>query len=105
MAVPTLLAKRRLLRLCQVPSSSVALGVPDSMWLGSLGPESGQDGGMGWHGLQSHTSVGRKSRSALAGCVTADRFLNPPSLGFSSVREINLTSLNVRRIQYVLQGA
>lgn len=27
--------------------------------LASLGPEAGQDGGLGWHELPSHTSVGK----------------------------------------------
>lgn len=51
--------------------------------LGSLEPEPGQDGGMGWYGLQSHTSVGQKSGSALAGCVTVDRLLNSSEPGGS----------------------
>ena len=51
--------------------------------LGSLGPEPGQDGEMGWHGRLSHPSVGWQSGSALAGCVIVDRLLNPSEPGAS----------------------
>lgn len=64
-AVSILLGKKKgLLQLCQGPFQLYGF-IPCG--LGFLGPEPGQDGGMGWHGLYGHASVGWKSGSALAG--------------------------------------
>ena len=46
-------------------SSSQNIKIPRG--LGSLGPEPGQDQGMGWHGIYGHKGVGWKTSSARAG--------------------------------------